>query len=154
MLRVGGMVGELHGVIRDAVKAIKNGDDAEAAGMASLWFGRVEETNFEDVNFNEDIYEKALSKRVVPADMSYFTFRNHFITKVLKPIRTAILEFLQKKDSSLKRDQKELEWINGFLKNYITVGSTNRVFRELRGWCDDRRNEFASVRQFASRFFK
>lgn len=129
---VAGIVVKLHDVIRDTIKSIKSGDDPEAAGMASTWFEQVESTNFEDVNFNEDVYSKMQSKKTIPAGMSYFTFRNHFIKKVLVPLREAILEFLMKEDSNLKRDRDELDWLNGLLKNYVTVASVNRAISILK----------------------
>ena len=154
MVKVAGIVSELHGVIRDKIHEISKGDDAEAAAMASQWFARVEETNFEDVNFNEDIYQKMISKKAIPATMTYFTFRNHFIRKVLVPLREAILEFLQKKDSSLKRDQKELDWLNGFLNNYVTIASADRTTAALKKIISDKQRELSCAMEFALGFFQ
>lgn len=153
MKRTAGVITELHEVIRRKIREISNGDDAEAAGMAKRWFDLVEDTNFDGINFNEDVYEKMVSSKAVPADMSYFTFRNHFLTKVIEPVREAVLEFLTDKDSSLKRDRDELDWISGFLDHYVTVASTNCVVAELRNNYNANKAELNEAHKWAEKVF-
>lgn len=153
MKRTAGVITELHDVIRKKIHEISNGDDAEAASMAKRWFDLVEDTNFDGINFNEDIYEKLVSSKSVSADMSYFTFRNHFLTKVIEPVRAAVLEFLTEKDSSLKRDRDELDWISGFLDNYVTIASTNRVVAELRKEYANNKAELNAAHKLVDKVF-
>jgi len=153
MKRTAGVITELHDVIRKKIHEISNGDDAEAASMAKRWFDLVEDTNFDGINFNEDIYEKLVSSKSVPADMSYFTFRNHFLTKIIEPVRAAVLEFLTEKDSSLKRDRDELDWISGFLDNYVTIASTNRVVAELRKEYVNNKAELNAAHKWVDKVF-
>lgn len=151
--RVAGVITGVHDIVRKKVAEIAKGTDAEAAGMAELWFNRVEDTDFADVNFNRDVYEKMRSKKSIPADMTYFTFRNHFLSKVINPIRDAIRDYLVQKDSELKHDQSELDWLNGFLNKYVALASYDRVSMALKNELNQRFARLANEKEYAEEFF-